>query len=336
MKCFIVLATLALASAVPQHFIADTPEVQAAKAQFANAFNAAAHRNNIAPSPFAPVDHVAAAYNYAPVAPAFHGAPHHFIADTPEVQAAKAQFAAAFDVAQRNTIAHVDPIAAAYDYAPVAPMVHAAPVNTVGLLEDGQTWPMAEPYIHEEIPAEPYIHMEEPYIHMEEPYVHMEPAYVETPIAPVAPAGPMNYNFAPVAPANYDFAPAAPVVQSAAPINHNYAQVAPAAHVNYNFAQAAPAAPFVQNAAPVNYNYDQVSPAAPVNYNFAPAAQAAAYENYNYAPVSPVAQVAPAAPVFQTAAPVNYNFGPVAPVEQFAPMAEGCFNFKGEAVPCRN
>jgi len=42
MKCFIVLATLAMASGAPQYFIADTPEVQAAKAQFAASWNAAA------------------------------------------------------------------------------------------------------------------------------------------------------------------------------------------------------------------------------------------------------------------------------------------------------
>ena len=40
--CFqIVLATLAMASGAPQYFIADTPEVQAAKAQFATLWNAA-------------------------------------------------------------------------------------------------------------------------------------------------------------------------------------------------------------------------------------------------------------------------------------------------------
>ena len=43
--CFqIVLATLAMASGAPQYFIADTPEVQAAKAQFAAAWNAAQAR----------------------------------------------------------------------------------------------------------------------------------------------------------------------------------------------------------------------------------------------------------------------------------------------------
>ena len=37
----IVLATLAMASGAPQYFIADTPEVQAAKTQFATLWNAA-------------------------------------------------------------------------------------------------------------------------------------------------------------------------------------------------------------------------------------------------------------------------------------------------------
>merc|ERR1711971_1052841 len=61
------LATLAMASAAPQFYIADTPEVQAAKAQFAAAWNAAAQRNTIAPAPVAPIAPVAAAYNFAPV-----------------------------------------------------------------------------------------------------------------------------------------------------------------------------------------------------------------------------------------------------------------------------
>merc|ERR1711935_1300217 len=124
MKCFIVLATLAMASAAPQYFIADTPEVQAAKAQFSAAYNAAAQRNTIAPvvqaaapvAPAAPVN-----YNFAPVAQAApvwqQAAQVAQVADTPEVQAAKAEFAAAYSAAlQRNGIAP----------APVAP---SAPVR---------------------------------------------------------------------------------------------------------------------------------------------------------------------------------------------------------------
>merc|ERR1711935_802507 len=118
MKCFIGLATLAMASAAPQYFNADTPEVQAAKAQFTAAYNAAA---------------------------------------------------------QRNTI---------------APVVQAAPVY-----EDGQTWPEAEAYIHEDIAAEAY--------------VHLEPAFKTGPVAPAAPV----------------FQAAAPVAQ-AAPVWQQAAQVA--------------------------------------------------------------------------------------------------------------
>merc|ERR1712121_314958 len=55
----------------------------------------------------------------------------------------------------------------------------------------------AEPYVHSEVAAEPYVHSEiaaEPYVHSEvaaEPYVHQEPVVVAAP-APVAPA-PLTY-----------------------------------------------------------------------------------------------------------------------------------------------
>merc|ERR1712198_765856 len=111
----------------------------------------------------------------------------------------------------------------------------------------GQIYPVAEPYIHEEIPAEEYVHEEiaaEPYVHEEiaaEPYVHEEipaeayvheeipaEAYVheETPaeayihqepiaVAPVAVAAPapvVSYAAYNYAPAGYPFvAPAAAV-----------------------------------------------------------------------------------------------------------------------------
>lgn len=85
--------------------------------------------------------------------------PQFYIADTAEVQAAKAQFAAAWNAAaQRNTIAPT-PIAAPA-FAPVA--APAPVVNTAGLYEDGETWPEAVPYVHEEIAAEPYVHIEGP------------------------------------------------------------------------------------------------------------------------------------------------------------------------------
>merc|ERR1712158_190212 len=98
MKCFLVFATLAVAAhALPQYYIADTPEVQAAKAQFAAAWNAAAARNA---APVAPIHHAA-----APVA----------------------------------------------QFAPVAPVAVAVNAN----FEDGESYPAAEPYVHVDIPAEP-------------------------------------------------------------------------------------------------------------------------------------------------------------------------------------
>merc|ERR1712088_622850 len=84
MKCFIVLATLAVAaSALPQYYIADTPEVQAAKAQFAAAWNAAAARNA---APVAPIHHAAAPYVHVdiPAEPYVHeeieAEPYQYIA----------------------------------------------------------------------------------------------------------------------------------------------------------------------------------------------------------------------------------------------------------------
>merc|ERR1711973_492786 len=72
-------------------------------------------------------------------------------------------------------------VAAAAAPAPVA-VAHApiayATVNPYDYA--GQIYPVAEPYIHEEIPAEEYVHEDiaaEPYVHEEiaaEPYVHEE------------------------------------------------------------------------------------------------------------------------------------------------------------------
>merc|ERR1712001_790271 len=119
MKCFLVFATLAVAAhALPQYYIADTPEVQAAKAQFAAAWNAAAARNA------------------APVAPIHHA-----------------------EVAR---------------FAPVAPV--AVAVNAS--FEDGESYPAAEPYVHVDIPAEPYQYIAGP----------------SAPAAPVAPVAPVTFN----------------------------------------------------------------------------------------------------------------------------------------------
>jgi len=126
-----------------------------------------------------------------------------YLADTPEVAAAKVEFKAAFDLAASK-----------------ADMLDGAPA--------------AEPYVHVDVPAELYVHDEpaleaaaevaaEPYVHVEvpaEPYVHVEPAVevaaepvvapaiVPAPLklapapAPVAPA-PLKLAGAPVLPAGF-------------------------------------------------------------------------------------------------------------------------------------
>merc|ERR1711872_400239 len=80
-----------------------------------------------------------------------------------------------------------------YDYAgqvyPVAePYIH----EEIPAEEYVHTEIAAEPYVHEEIPAEEYVHPEiadEPYVHTEiaaEPYIHQEPVAVVAAPAPVA------------------------------------------------------------------------------------------------------------------------------------------------------
>merc|ERR1711973_596106 len=116
-----------------------------------------------------------------------------YLADTPEVAAAKVEFKAAFDLAASK-----------------ADMLDGAPA--------------AEPYVHVDVPAELYVHDEpaleaaaevaaEPYVHVEpavevaaEPVV--APAIVPAPLklapapAPVAPA-PLKLAGAPVLPAGF-------------------------------------------------------------------------------------------------------------------------------------
>ena len=113
------------------------------------------------------------------------GAPQVFLADTPEVQAAKAQFAAAWNAAAaRNQVAPVHEVArSAQAFVPAAPVQQYAPVSTAGLYEDGETWPEAVPYVHEDIAAEAYVHIEPANV----PYV------AAAPVAPVAaPNQPLN------------------------------------------------------------------------------------------------------------------------------------------------
>merc|ERR1719174_3229566 len=125
------------------------------------------------------------------------GAPQVFLADTPEVQAAKAQFAAAWNAAAaRNQVAPVHEVArSAQAFVPAAPVQQYAPVSTAGLYEDGETWPEAVPYVHEDIAAEAYV----------PPAVAPVAAPVQQ-YAPVQQAAPAYYN-----PAAYAYAPVAPV-----------------------------------------------------------------------------------------------------------------------------
>ncbi|TRY71088.1 hypothetical protein TCAL_04494 [Tigriopus californicus] len=67
-----------------------------------------------------------------------------FLADTPDVAAAKQQFAAAYNAAAQAA-ASASPYAAAHQ-----------PAN-------GAEAPAALPYVHEDIPAEPYVHIEPEY-----------------------------------------------------------------------------------------------------------------------------------------------------------------------------
>jgi len=127
-----------------------------------------------------------------------------YLADTPEVAAAKVEFKAAFDMAASEA---------------------AAALDAAGAVLEGS--PAAEPYVHVEILAEPYVHDEpaleeaaevadiaaEPYVHVEvpaEPYVHVEPA-AEPVVAPAIVPAPLKLTPAPVAPAQLKLA-GAPVL----------------------------------------------------------------------------------------------------------------------------
>merc|ERR1712024_421081 len=112
---------------------------------------------------------------------AAHALPQYYIADTPEVQAAKAQFAAAWNAAAARNAAPVAPIhhaaAPVAQFAPVAPVAVAVNAN----FEDGESYPAAEPYVHEEIEAEPYQYI-------------AGPSAPSAPVAPAAPVAPVTFN----------------------------------------------------------------------------------------------------------------------------------------------
>merc|ERR1711962_1849867 len=108
-----------------------------------------------------------------------------YLADTPEVAAAKVEFKAAFDMAASEAAAALDAAGAVLEGSPAAePYVHDEPALEAAP-EDVDI--AAEPYVHVEVPAEPYVHVEP----AAEPVV--APAIVPAPLklagAPVLPAG---------------------------------------------------------------------------------------------------------------------------------------------------
>merc|ERR1711945_49254 len=123
-----------------------------------------------------------------------HALPQYYLADTPEVQAAKNQFAQAYNLAASRS---------------------AAPSAVPANVEDpGNYSPPAEPYIHEEIPAVPYVHEEvaaEPYVHIggknsaAAPVQQAAPAY--NPVQAAGPAYNLNLGFPGY---NQPYQPAAP------------------------------------------------------------------------------------------------------------------------------
>merc|ERR1711997_278644 len=172
-----------------------------------------------------------------------HSLPQYYLADTPEVQEAKRAFAVAYNEAVRRG---------------------GSPAPVPVAIEDPSNYsPEAEPYVHVEIPAEPYVHCDG--AQCSDGAAPVVPALPAQPAAPVAPV-------APVAPA---YAPVQQVAPAYAPANYNFAGVPQ----GYNLA-----------AAPANYNFA----AAPANYNlgFPGYANWAGYQQYQAA-----APVAPAAPV---------------------------------------
>merc|ERR1712156_1144856 len=95
-----------------------------------------------------------------------HALPQYYLADTPEVQAAKNQFAQAYNLAASRA---------------------AAPSAVPANVEDpGNYSPAAEPYIHEEVAAEPYVHIGGKNSAPAAPVQQAAPAY--NPVQPAAPA----------------------------------------------------------------------------------------------------------------------------------------------------
>merc|ERR1712142_159639 len=204
-----------------------------------------------------------------------------FIADTPEVQEAKIAFAKAFNKAARGSAIALEQ-AGVQDTDP----------------NDPDYSPPAVPYVHVDIPAEPY--------------VHDEPNFIDEPAQPAAaPAAP-----APVAPAPFQ----APV-QAPAPAVQNTQQL-------FN--------PFAFNAQPVQQQQFAFNPQqafAPQALAFNPQQQQFAFnpqqQQFAFNPQPQQFAFNPQQQQ-QLAFPQQFAF------PEQARAATGCFNNKGAAVACRS
>merc|ERR1719362_2256606 len=137
--------------------------------------------------------------------PSEHPGSFRLVASVVEDPARKSVIDNARENAFHQTAVH-EVARSAQAFVPAAPVQQYAPVSTAGLYEDGETWPEAVPYVHEDIAAEAYVHIEPANV----PYVAAAPvAPVAAPVqqyAPVQQAAPAYYN-----PAAYAYAPVAPV-----------------------------------------------------------------------------------------------------------------------------
>jgi len=238
-----------------------------------------------------------------------------FIADTPEVQEAKIAFARAFNKAAKGSAIALEQ-AGVQDTDP----------------NDPDYSPPAVPYVHVDIPAEPYVHDEPAYDGSDN-----EPA--QPAAAPVAPT-PFQAPVAPVAPVTP--APFQAPVQAPAPVQNRFAVPAqnPAfAPFNFN--------PQQQQQQQFAFNPQQVF--APQQLAFNPQPQQFAFnpqqqQQFAFNPqqqrfaFNPQQQQFAFNPQLQQQLAFNPQPQQFALPEQAraAAATTGCFNHKGEGVPCRS
>jgi len=245
-----------------------------------------------------------------------------FIADTPEVQEAKIAFAKAFNKAAKGSAIALEQ-AGVQDTDP----------------NDPDYSPPAVPYVHVDIPAEPYVHNEPANDYDDEP---AQPAAAPVTLAPFqAPVAPV----APVTPAPFQ----APV-QAPAPVQNRFtvpAQNPTFAPFNFN--------PQQQQQQQFAFNPQQVF--APQQLAFNPQQQQFAFnpqqqQQFAFNPqqqqfaFNPQQQRFAFNPqqqqfAFNPQQQQQFAFNPqpqqfALPEQARAAATTGCFNHKGEGVPCRS